>query len=95
MTKQRWRDVWDETRAAMKQLEESMAVVRELERAGMVAEHATTCSDGIQKTLALMQESVNQVRRRMHAADVQLTTAIEALMFDSMFDEKEEVYRVV
>jgi len=66
----------------MKQLEESMDVVRDLERAGMVEEHARACSDGVTKTLALMRESIDEVRRHMHAADVQLTTAVDALMFD-------------
>ena len=91
MTTQRWRDVWDETRAAMKQLEESMEIVRHLERAGMAEEHARICSDGVTKPLALMRESVNQVRRRMHAADVQLTSAVDSLMADSLLGEEEEV----
>jgi len=91
MTTERWRDVWDETRAAMKQLEESMEIVRDLERAGMAEEHARICSDGVTKPLALMRESVNQVRRRMHAADVQLTSAVDSLMADSLLGEEEEV----
>ena len=91
MTTERWRDVWDETRAAMKQLEESMEVVRGLERSGMLAEQASICSDGVAKALAVMRESVDQVRRHVHAADVQLTTAVDTLMFDSMFDDKEKI----
>ena len=46
---------------------------------------------GVTKTLALMRESVDQVRRHVHAADVQLSTAVEALMFDSILDGKEKV----
>ena len=91
MTTERWRDVWEETRAAMKHLEDSMEVVRGLERSGVVADRASACSDGITKTLALMRESVNQVRRHVHAADVQLTSAVESLMADSLFDEEEKV----
>ena len=90
MTKQRWQDVWEETRAAMKQLEESMKVVRDLERAGLVEQHAQICSDGITRTLASMRESVQQVRTRAHAADVQLTAAAEALMAESMLDENKK-----
>ena len=74
----------------MKHLEESMEVVRGLERSGLVSEHARACSDGISKTLALMCEGVDQVRRHVHAADVQLTTAVEALMFDSVTDGREK-----
>jgi hypothetical protein len=72
MTSLRWRDVWKETRAAIRQLEESMEIVRGLERSGLVEEHARACSYGISKTLALMCEGVAQVRRHVHAADVQL-----------------------
>ena len=91
MTTQKWHDVWEETRAAMKQLEESMEVVRGLEHSVMVEEHARIFSDGVTKTLALMRESVDKLRRHVHAADLQLTAAVEALTFDSMFEEKEKV----
>ena len=90
MNTQKWRDVWEDTRAAMKQLEESMEVVRDLERSEIVEQQASICSEGVTKTLALMRESVDQVRRHVHAADVQLTYAVEALMFDSLLDAKEE-----
>jgi len=68
----------------------AMKVVRDLERAGLVEQHAQTCSDGITRTLALMRESVQQVRTRVHAADVQLTAAAEALMAESMLDENKK-----
>lgn len=59
-------------------------------RSEIVEQQAGICSDGITKTLALMRESADQVRRHVHAADVQLTTDVEALMFDSILDGKEK-----
>jgi len=46
MNAQKWRDVWEETHAAMKHLEESMKVVGDLERAELVGQHASICSEG-------------------------------------------------
>ena len=83
MDTQKWRDVWEETRAAMKQLEQSMEVVGDLERAVLVEQHANICSEGVTKTLELMRDGVLQVRTRFHAADIQLTAAVEKLIADS------------
>ena len=83
MDNQKWRDVWEETQAAMKQLEQSMEVVVGLERAVLVEQQSSICSDGISKTLEMMRESVQQVRTRVHAADIQLTAAVETLIADS------------
>ena len=84
MDTQKWRDVWEETHAAMKHLEESMRVVSDLERAELVGQHASICSEGVTKTLEMMRGSVQQVRMRMHAADIQLTAAVETLITDSI-----------
>jgi len=38
----------------------------------------------VMRTLELMRDSVQHVRMRMHAADIQLTAAVETLITDSM-----------
>jgi hypothetical protein len=83
MDNQRWRDVWEETRAAMKQLEQSMKVVVDLERSVLVQQQSSICADGVSRALEMMRESVQQVRTRVHAADIQLTAAVETLIADS------------
>ena len=87
MNAQKWRDVWEETHAAMKELEASMEVASGLERAALIQERASLCSDGVARTLQMMRTSVEQVRRRVHAADVQLIAAVEALMADTILEE--------
>jgi len=74
-----WRDVWDETRAAMAHLEQCIETVAEVERAVLREQQARTCSEGVTKTLALMIESALQVRTKMRATDFQLTSAVIAL----------------
>jgi len=88
MNTQKWRDVWEETRAAMQQLEESVSVVRNLERSVLIERGARICSEGIARTLELMtRDSVQQVRTRVHAAHTQLIAAVETLSAESTLEE--------
>ena len=84
MDNHRWRDVWDETQAAREHLEQSVQTVRQLERTALRVEQALTLSEGIKKALTLMNEGLQQVRTRTHAADVQLTAAVDALQADTL-----------
>ncbi len=94
MTTQKWREVWEETRTAMKHLEESMELVRGLERSALVGQHADICSEGVTKALDRMRDSVQQVRARVHAADIQLTTAVETVIADSALEELAKIRSV-
>ncbi|HEY2524166.1 MAG TPA: hypothetical protein VGI29_03840 [Candidatus Binataceae bacterium] len=82
MDDQKWRDVWDETRAALMALEDSAQVVSKLEREALVTLHASTLSEGITKTLEMMKGTLEEVRTQTHAADSQLGAAVDALTFD-------------
>jgi len=79
-----WRDVWDETCAAMANLEQCIDTVLEVERAVLSEQKARICSEGVAKALALMTESVRQVRAQMRAADFQLTSAVIALAVENL-----------
>ena len=88
MKSQKWRDVWEETRVAMQQLEESLHVVHDLERSVLIERGASICSEGVARTLELMmRDSVQQVRTRVHAAHTQLIAAVETLSAESTLEE--------
>jgi len=59
-----WRDVWDETCAAMANLEQCIDTVLEVERAVLKEQRARICSEGVAKALALMTECVRQCARK-------------------------------
>jgi len=84
MDDHRWRDVWEETQAALVHLEQSVQTVRQLERTALRVEQARTLSEGIKKALTLMSEGLQQVRTQTHAADVLLTAAVDALQVDTV-----------
>jgi len=71
-----WRDVWDETCAAMANLEQCIDTALEVERAVLKEQRARICSVGVAKALALMTECVRQVRTPMRGTDFQLTSAV-------------------
>ena len=75
MDKQNWRAVWEETRATMVYLEQSLEKVHELERAALIQQQASACSEGVAKTLALMRDGLTRVRQDVHAADLNLRMA--------------------
>ncbi len=75
MDKQNWRAVWEETRATMVYLEQSLERARELERAALIQQHASVCSEGVAKTLAAMRESIARARQDVHAAELNLRMA--------------------
>lgn len=75
MEKQNWRAVWEETRATMVYLEQSLEKARELERTALIQQRASACSDGVAKALAAMRESIARVRQDVHAADLNLRMA--------------------
>jgi len=77
--KETWRDVWEETCAAMANLEQCIETVVEVERALLRQQQAHICSEGVEKALALMTESTRQARAQMRAADFQLTSAVIVL----------------
>ena len=79
-----WRDVWDETCAAMANLEQCIDTVLEVERAVLKEQRARICSEGVAKALALMTECVRQVRAQMRATDFQLTSAVIALAAENL-----------
>ena len=74
-----WRDVWEETSAAMAHLEQCIETVVEAERAVLREHHARICSEGVEKALALMTESAVLARAQMRAVDFQLTSTVIAL----------------
>ena len=82
--KETWRDVLEETRAAMANLEQCIDTVVEVERAVLREQHARICSEGVAKALAAMTESVRQVRAQMRATDFHLTSAVIALAAESL-----------
>jgi hypothetical protein len=84
----RWREVWDETQAALEHLEESVQTVRALERTALHVERARTLSEGIKKALTLMSEGLQQVRAHTQAADIQLTAAVSALQADTVLNQE-------
>ena len=84
MDDRRWREVWDETRAALEHLEQSAQIVRQLERTALCMEQSRTLSEGIKKALTLMSEGLRQVRAQTEAADIQLTAAVSALQADTV-----------
>ena len=61
-------------------------MVSDLERAALIGQNADICSEGVTKMLDLMRDSVQQVRTRIHAADIQLTSAVETLVADSTLE---------
>ena len=74
-----WRDVWEETSAAMAHLEQCIETVVEAERAVLREQHARICSEGVEKALALMTKSAVLARAQMRAVDFQLKSAVIAL----------------
>ena len=52
--KETWRDVWEETCAAMANLEQCIETVVEVERALLRQQKAHICSEGVERALALM-----------------------------------------
>jgi len=79
-----WRDVWHETQAALEHLRDSIETVQGLERTALRAQQAQMLSDRVEDVLALMEKTVAEMRSQVHAADVQLTAATEALMAESV-----------
>ena len=79
-----WRDVWHEAQAALEHLRDSIETVQGLERTALRAQQAQMLSDRVEDVLALMEKTVAEMRSQVHAADVQLTAATEALMVESV-----------
>jgi len=88
MDNQKLRDVWHETQAALDHLHQSLETVEDMERAVVVAQCSEMLHNSVEELMELMQTGVEKMRLQVHAADTQLAAAAEALIFQSVLQNK-------